>query len=215
MKYDADAVLGQDWAGKVDVNVPYEWDPAAASEGAGILDSGRRDRDLDRDAGQHPRSGVHRVSATAGRRGARLDGTIQPRLERLQSTTGRTGTTMVSTGDQRVLVAEDRLATVKAAGARSDGRPARLRVGPPTARHHRSRPRRGDGAHAARSHARLRPHGRVLHGSDQSGCVHADPVSDTMGHASAARRRLCCWQGLASACGACAAEPSPISPGSP
>ena len=29
MKYDADAVLGQDWAGKIDVNVPYDWDPAA------------------------------------------------------------------------------------------------------------------------------------------------------------------------------------------
>jgi hexosaminidase len=28
MKYDAETVLGQDWAGKVDVNVPYDWDPA-------------------------------------------------------------------------------------------------------------------------------------------------------------------------------------------
>jgi hexosaminidase len=28
MKYDASTVLGLDWAGKVDVEVPYEWDPA-------------------------------------------------------------------------------------------------------------------------------------------------------------------------------------------
>ncbi len=28
MKYDDATVLGQQWAGKVDVNVPYEWDPA-------------------------------------------------------------------------------------------------------------------------------------------------------------------------------------------
>ena len=28
MKYHDGTVLGQDWAGKVDVNVPYEWDPA-------------------------------------------------------------------------------------------------------------------------------------------------------------------------------------------
>jgi hexosaminidase len=28
MKYDASTVLGLDWAGKVDVNVPYDWDPA-------------------------------------------------------------------------------------------------------------------------------------------------------------------------------------------
>jgi hexosaminidase len=28
MKYHDGTVLGQDWAGKVDVNVPYDWDPA-------------------------------------------------------------------------------------------------------------------------------------------------------------------------------------------
>jgi hexosaminidase len=28
MKYDASTVLGLDWAGKVDVDVPYAWDPA-------------------------------------------------------------------------------------------------------------------------------------------------------------------------------------------
>jgi hexosaminidase len=28
MKYHDGTVLGQEWAGKVDVNVPYEWDPA-------------------------------------------------------------------------------------------------------------------------------------------------------------------------------------------
>jgi hexosaminidase len=28
MKYDDNTVLGQNWAGNVDVNVPYEWDPA-------------------------------------------------------------------------------------------------------------------------------------------------------------------------------------------
>ena len=62
MKYDANAVLGQDWAGNVDVNVPYDWDPGDAPEGAGVLDPGRRDRDLVRDAGQHPRPGVHGCS---------------------------------------------------------------------------------------------------------------------------------------------------------
>jgi hexosaminidase len=28
MKYDASTVLGLDWAGRVDVDVPYTWDPA-------------------------------------------------------------------------------------------------------------------------------------------------------------------------------------------
>jgi hexosaminidase len=33
MKYDAATVLGLDWAGKVDVSVPYEWDPATLLPG--------------------------------------------------------------------------------------------------------------------------------------------------------------------------------------
>ena len=46
MKYDDDAVLGLNWAGNVDVNVPDDWDPATHLKVPESDDHRGRDRDL-------------------------------------------------------------------------------------------------------------------------------------------------------------------------
>ena len=67
MKYDDNAVLGLNWAGNVDVNVPYDWDPATHLKVPESRHPRHRDGDLVGDAGQHPRSRVHAVPAPAPR----------------------------------------------------------------------------------------------------------------------------------------------------